>query len=367
MADTTTKKIFINARFLTKSVTGVERYALELVKALDFLIDAGKINPKMFRFILIAPKETRYELELKHLLIRHIGHLNGHLWEQLELPFYTRGELLISLCNTGPLLKRCQVATIHDAATFSCPQAYSLAFRIFYQLLLTGLGVTSKKVLTVSLFSQKELIDHCRISKGKLQVIYEGKEHALAAKPDYSILREHNLLNKVFVLAVGSINPNKNFRSIALAVKLLGNINFELVIAGSTNPKVFSKLPAPLPNDVKHLGYVSDGELRALYEHATCFIYPSFYEGFGLPPLEAMACGCPVIVSNTASLPEVCGEAAIYCDPEDPEDIAEKIRHLLSNEALQKELQQKGLERAKQFTWERCAMETFAAISKFAS
>lgn len=112
------------------------------------------------------------------------------------------------------------------------------------------------------------------------------------------------------------------------------------------------------------MGYVSDAELRALYEHAACFVYPSFYEGFGLPPLEAMACGCPVIVSNAASLPEVCGDAALYCNPCSPEDIAEKISLLMADPRLREDLRQKGLERAKQFTWEKCARETFAIIEK---
>jgi glycosyltransferase involved in cell wall biosynthesis len=102
-------------------------------------------------------------------------------------------------------------------------------------------------------------------------------------------------------------------------------------------------------------GYVSDTELRALYENAACFVYPSFYEGFGLPPLEAMTCGCPVVVSRAASLPEVCGDAAVYCDPGDPADIARGIDQVLANSAVQEDLRRRSLERARSFSWKRAA------------
>jgi glycosyltransferase involved in cell wall biosynthesis len=106
---------------------------------------------------------------------------------------------------------------------------------------------------------------------------------------------------------------------------------------------------------VKHVGYVSDAELRALYEHAHGFVHPSYYEGFGLPPLEAMACGCPVLVSNTASMPEVCGNAALYFDAHDSADLADKVRQLMQDEALRQRLRQSGLERAEHFAWRKCA------------
>ena len=358
------KQIFINARFLTQPVTGVQRYAVEFVKSLDKLIDSGVIDAAQYSFVMLAPREIKYALDLKHIPLSCTGFLKGHPWEQLELPFYSKGGLLVSLCNAGPLIKCRQTVTIHDAAVFGFPRAYSLAFRAWYKVLLTGLGRVGKKIFTDSLFSKEELVRYCHINENKIQVVPLGKEHIFASRQNYAILQKHNLTNRKYVIAVSSMSPNKNFHSIIRAIELLGDSEYDIVIAGGVNPKVFSRSPAPFPESVKHVGYVSDGELRALYEHAACFVYPSFYEGFGLPPLEAMACGCPVIVSNTASLPEVCGDAVLYCDPDNPEDIADKIKQLMNDEALRETLRQKGLARASLFTWEKCTRDTFEEIKE---
>ena len=195
-------------------------------------------------------------------------------------------------------------------------------------------------------------------------MIYEGKEHVSAVAVDMKILREHGLVGRPFVLAVSSTSPNKNFRSVVRAVELLGDVDFEVVIAGGANPRVFSRSETSLPDSVKHVGYVSDGELRALYENATCFVFPSFYEGFGLPPLEAMARGCPTIASGAASMPEVCGDAALYCDPGDPADIAKQIQGVMENEDLRRDLSRKGLRRAERFSWDRCARETLDVVGE---
>ena len=355
-------KIQINARFLTQPVTGVQRYAVHLVKALDDLLDRGLIDPKRFLFVLLAPREIRYALPLKHIPLKRVGHLSGHLWEQFELPFYARGGLLLNLCNAAPLFKRNQIVTIHDASVFATPNAYSYFFRTWYKILLTVLGKTARKIMTDSSFSKTELIRYAGMDDRKIEVIALGAEHVFSTNTDETILKRHEIGRKPFVLAVGSMNPNKNFDGIVRAIERLGDAPFDIVIAGGVNPRVFGSARPVLPAAVKHLGYVNDGELRTLYEHASCFVYPSLYEGFGLPPLEAMACGCPVIVSRSASLPEVCGDAAVYCDPDDPKDIAEKITMLMNDSTLREKLRGKGMERARQFRWDRCARETAALM-----
>jgi len=353
--------IYINARFLTQSVTGVQRYAIELVKSIDCLIDRGEFGNGEFTFILLSPPSRIHQLSLKHIQIRKVGFLEGHLWEQFELPFYARNGLLINLCNTAPIMKRNQIITIHDVSVYAVPRTYSLAFRTWYKLLFRIAGTTSQRIITDSHFSKREIVRYCKIKPSKIQAIYLGKEHIDGQNADLNY-KATIKGEKSFILAVSSMSPNKNFRSIIRAIEMLGETDFDIVIAGGTNPKVFGSSDPLDLSDYRYLGYVNDSELRALYESADCFIYPSFYEGFGLPPLEAMASGCPVIVSDAASLPEVCGDAALYCDPRSPKNIAEKIRQLMDDPDLRERLRAKGLKRAKQFTWEKCARETIAVI-----
>jgi glycosyltransferase involved in cell wall biosynthesis len=357
-------QLLINGRFLTQSVTGVQRYAIELVKAIDELMQQGVIDAAKYSAKLLVPRHAKTELNLKHIPVRPVGRLQGQLWEQCELPFYARGAPLFNPCNTAPLLKRDQVVTIHDAAVRAVPQGFSVAFRAWYGLLLPLLGKTVRKIVTVSDFSKAELVHYFHVLPSKCAVIAEGKEHIRGRERDVSVLERHRLNARPFILAVSSLNPNKNFAAIVKAVELMPDAHFDVVIAGGANPRVFSSAGMKLPAFVKHVGYVTDGELRVLYESAACFVYPSLYEGFGLPPLEAMACGCPVIVSTAASLPEVCGDAALYCDPLSPYDIATQIRLLMSDGWLREQMRKRGLIRAQQFSWSQCARETWRAIGE---
>lgn len=362
-----TTQVFINARFLTQPVTGIQRYGRELVKALDELLERGLAGAARYTFILLAPRASRTDhdgLGLRHLELRWVGRLRGHLWEQLELPLYVRGGLLLSPGQVGPLLKRKQIVTIHDASVFAVPQGFSVPFRTWHRILGIGLGRVASGVVTDSTFSSHELRRYCGIEERKLRVIPLGVEHIRSVVPDYGVLDRHGLGRRPFVLGASSLNPNKNFHGISAAVRLLGERDYDVVIAGGANPRVFAGMDGGVPADVKYLGYMTDGELRALYDRASCFVYPSFYEGFGLPPLEAMACGCPVIVSDTASLPEVCGQAALYCDPRAPADIAGKIDALMRNPALRCEMRRRGLEQVREFTWERCARMMLAVVDE---
>ena len=355
----------INGRFLTQETTGVQRYAIELVKALDRLVGEADSAVEPYTFELISPRgKLQQDLGLENIPVRQVGRLGGHLWEQLELPRHVRGRILLSLCNAAPLAKRNQIVTVHDAAVFANPQNFSFRFRAWYKLLLVGLGRMAARVATVSSFSKKELVHYCKIPEAKLRVTLEGGEHVLSMPADETILRQQALEQKSFVLAVSSLSPNKNFQAVVRASELLDDVGFDVVVAGGTNPRIFSRSGQSLPSSVKHVGYVSDGELRALYEHAACFVYPSFYEGFGLPPLEAMTCGCPTIASETASMPEVCGDAVLYCNPNDPSGIARKIRQLMGDGRLRENLRAKGLQRARRFSWESCARETVSVVDE---
>ena len=366
--------IMINGRFLTQSVTGVQRVAMEAVRMLDEMLDSGEIDRSQYRFEMLVPSGKRQEVELRHIPVREAGRMSGHLWEQLELPLLTRGKLLVNLCGPAPLAKRQQIVTIHDAAIFANRENFSLVFRSWYRLMFTAFRIASRKVITVSHFSKSEIQRYCGIGERKIAVHHLGVDHMAKTIADHAILAKHGLTPGNYVLGVSSRSPNKNFDAIVKAISHLGNTTYDCVIVGGANAQVFgqaevsgvngettdagekerteattaTKQPG---NRVKLLGYVSDSELKALYEHAGCFIYPSFYEGFGLPPIEAMSCGCPVIVSQAASLPEVCGPHAIYCDPHQYTDLAEKIHQVMGDEALRDSLRERGLAHAEGYRW----------------
>jgi glycosyltransferase involved in cell wall biosynthesis len=356
-------KVYINARFLTHSVSGVQRYAIELLKALDKSIKSKDIDLGKISVTLLSPKNIKFELKLENISLKLVGSFSGHLWEQIELPFYALDGILVNLCNTGPLISKSQVLTIHDMAEFSIPANFSFQFRTGYQLLHKLLSKRVKRIISVSLFSKNEILKYCHIEPSKISVIYESGDHMSDLEADDSIIQKYNLLEKPFILAVSTINPNKNFSSILKAAEFLKDMDYNFVIAGRKSD-IFNQSDNQSLSKAIYVGFVTDSELKALYNHAACFIFPSFYEGFGLPPLEAMSCGCPVIVSETTALPEICGNSALYCNPYSPEDIGIKLRELLSSKSLQNSLRQSGLECAKQYSWKTCAKETYKVITE---
>jgi glycosyltransferase involved in cell wall biosynthesis len=354
-------KIYINARFLTQTVTGVQRYAIELVKEIDRLIEQGLINSNQYQFFLLSPNNVITKLELKHICHKVIGKLKGHLWEQFELPLYSREGMLINMCNTGPAFKKNQIVTIHDAAVFSSPEGFSFAFRNWYKFLLTRLGKSSKKIITVSHFSKKELIHNCKIEEEKIEVTYLGIDHIHRIQAAQGILEKYQLQSP-YILAVCAMNPNKNFKMIFDVLPELEGHNLKVVIVGSKNSRVFGEQDTPHSDAVHWLGYVSDEELLALYEHAAGFIFPSLYEGFGLPPLEAMALGCPVVVSSRASITEICGDAGLYFNPLVPQEAAAHLIEIATNLELGQKMSVRGKEHSAFFSWNKCAKDTVNII-----
>ena len=348
-------RVFINGRFLSQTVTGVQRAALETVRALDRL--AATQDPVLLGLEgeVLAPPTARSLNGLTRIPVRRVGFSSGHLWEQVELPWHARSGILVSLANAAPLVTRRQCVTLHDASVFAVPESYSPAYLAWYRVLTPGLGRRAERIVTDSAFSRGELVRHAGIREDKIRVVPLGAEHILAVPCDVQVLAERGLGARPFILAVSSHGPHKNLRALCEATRNLDPEAFDVVVAGGSNQRVFDAASAPWPEHVKRLGYVTDAQLRALYSHAACFVYPSVYEGFGLPPLEAMLCGCPVVVSRAASLPEVCGDAAVYCDPHDPADIARSITAVMGNDALRNNMKSRGYQRAREFTWDRSA------------
>jgi glycosyltransferase involved in cell wall biosynthesis len=264
------------------------------------------------------------DFQLKNIQCKNVGWLSGHLWEQLFLPLFSFKGVLLNLCNTAPILSGLKLVVIHDASVFAMPHCFSLFFRLFYRFLWSVLVKTSKAVVTVSRFSQSELAKYCRVSPQNITVIPCGRD--------------------------------------------IKGFPYDIVIAGGTNARVFKTDTITMNSGkIKQLGYVTDEELKALYENAGCFVYPSLYEGFGLPPLEAMSCGCPVIMARSSSLPEVGGESVVYCDPHSHLDIAAKIEMMMSDEEMRKKYSRLGLQQAEKYSWKKAAKSYFEIIEKMAN
>ena len=321
--------ILINARFLGQSLTGVQRYARETLHALDDLLteraDSTAPTP-----IAIAPRGTPRPA-LKTIGFESCGPFTGHLWEQTTLFARSRGHLLVSFGPTGPLLKRRQVVTIHDAGVDAVPASYSRAFRTWYKFLLPRLLRRAPAVMTVSAFSRGEIVRRFGASLERVHVSGEGWEHVLRVEPDPSVLERHELSRGRYVLAVGSRAPHKNFEVIGHALAKLENFPLPIAIAGGVNRSIFGQGSLRSHAALRWLGPVNDRELRALYENASAFVFPSLYEGFGLPPLEALALGCPVIAARAGAVPEVCGDAVRYFAPRDAGELAAHLESVLAH------------------------------------
>jgi glycosyltransferase involved in cell wall biosynthesis len=353
--------VYINGRFLTQKTTGVQRVAEEILKNLDKCLGEQNIKAK---FIILIPKNVIKQLDLKNIETRKVDFLKGHLWEQAVLPWITRKSFLINFCNTGPLFKKNQSVFIHDAAIQSAPNGFSKKFIYWYKIIYKLLGSNARNIVTVSNFSKEELINYYPKMENKISVVYNGANHVLDIKHDDEILKKHGLVDKNFILAVSSANPNKNFKVIMDAVSKMKDFEGEVIIAGGKQGNVFSDNTLEFNEKCKWVGYVSDEELVSLYKNAKVFVFPSIYEGFGLPPLEAMSLGCPVISSNKASMPEVLQDHAIYFDATKPEELVERINLIFSNQKLVEGLSRGGQAYAQTFTWEKAANELVDIIKR---
>ena len=340
----------VNGQFLTRNATGVDRYAREILKAMDVLIGEGNPLAAGLTLDILCPAGTLEVSPFTNIPIRPLPRAPGHFWEQFILPGYIRGGLL-SLCNTGPLILSRQIVCIHDLNSRITPESYGLMFRAVYRVLVPALGHRAAQIVTVSRFSQK-IIERFDIKPAdEIEVIHDGYEHVLGWNPDHSRLTSADLPSP-FVLLVGSKAPHKNVAIIhSIAVELAAR-DIYVVVAGGEDASVYARQNSgPLPPNVRHLGRVNDDDLAYLYRHALCLVFPSRTEGFGLPVLEAMALGCPVISSDAASLPEVCGEAALYASPDDAAAWLAAIGRMASEPLLRERLAAAGPKRAKTFSW----------------
>lgn len=336
--------IYVNGRFTAQSLSGVQRFAIELTRALQ------RLQGQDVRLLVPPGGPGAWAGAVE------VGRLHGQAWEQWDLPRHAAEGLLINLGNVAPLLARRQIVVIHDAGVFSTPEAYSWKFRLWYKALQTLLVRRGVPVVTVSEFSRTEILRHLRAAPGQVHVIPEGADHMNRMEADTTVLAANELKPGHFVFAVGNLAAHKNLPALGLLAERLAQRGAVLVVAGKLGGKAFQSGAGPeLPRAARYIGRVSDEQLKALYQAAACFVFPSRYEGFGLPAVEAMASGCPVVAADIAALRETCGDAARFCDPLSPAHIAETVLEVYDDAALRERLRQAGLARTREMTWDRAA------------
>lgn len=341
-------KIAVNGRFEGQIRSGVQRYA-------------GEIASRLSRHIRFIRPRSWWGA----------GAAAGHAWEQLALPWELNGELLWSPCNTGPLVQRRQVLTVHDLATFDHPEWFAPRFAAYYQFLLPKLIPRVRGVICVSEFTRAQVIARWPAVGSRTTVVSPGVSAGLVrpALTDLErVLKTFGLEAGSYLLCVASFEPRKNHARLLEAWSVIAErFHIPLVLAGQAGrEQVFQAIESVEQKWVRSLGPVSDAVLPALYSGARAFVFPSLYEGFGIPPLEAAACGTPVIASNHPALREALGPAARYCDPLDTDSIAQAISDVLNSAGLREELAGLGNERVRLFSWDRAASETWDVLRRFA-
>lgn len=343
--------LYVNARFLTQNITGVQRFAVNIA------LELKKANRNI---VFLTPKNIIQKELAEKLDAQIVGISTGHAWEQLDLPLYLHKKskpLLLNLTNTAPILYNNKVVTLHDIIFIKYPQSFSKKFLLWYNFFVPAVLSKAKHIITVSNFSKNDIVSHFNISKDYISVVYnavdkvfidEQKEVTEYQKGDY-------------FLAVSSPNYHKNFERLIEAFILFNasyDNRFKLKIIGSLSSAFksdYGKLSCE-DSSIEFLGRVTDLELKGLYSSAKAFLFPSLYEGFGIPPLEAQACGCIVLSSNAASLPEVLDNSAIFFDPLCVQDMKSAMNKLvsLSNDE-RKNIYIKALCNLERYSWEKSA------------
>lgn len=326
------KNIYINGKFLCQRITGVQRYASELLKQFD------EINDARYKFHIIMPSDVVTRIEFKNIDVIQTKGKAGYFWEQITLPRICRklkAENLLNFCNVAPILFPGS-CVIHDIGVIDAPKGFSFRQRIVYKI-INRLNIRKyKKVITVSSCMKARIEEYYGIKD--VGVVFTGKEHLYGYQPVKPSFIDNF---KDYYLAVGSMNPNKNFKSIVRLAKLNPDENF--IIAGG-NARSFAKEKLDLSENLYFTGYLKDEELSYLYKNCKAFLFPSVYEGFGLPPIEALCSGCKRVLCNDIPVLREIGEG-LYTFTDF--DKAEKISDI--------EFIEPDLSKLEKYSWEKSA------------
>lgn len=358
------RKIQLNGKFLSAAPTGVHRVAAELGDAIAALIAEGHPAVAGLELEIVAPKNGMAQAEKMLAPVLCISPFNGILWEQIALPLRRGKGLLLSLCNIAPILSRNAVTMIHDVQVLLSPQSYRPAFRLWYRLVQPLIVRRQRHILTVSEFSRSEIVRAGLCQKEKITVIHNGVDHILRIESDDAAIDRLEIERGSYVVALANTQLHKNIAVLMQAFADPALPGLRLVLFGGATAADFLAAGTAVPQSAIFAGRISDAELRGLLENALCLAFPSTTEGFGLPPLEAMLLGCPVIAAPCGALPEVCGDAALYARPDDAGAWTQAIAQLAGDAGLRARMKLSGREWAGRFTWRASAIKLAQVLSQ---
>ncbi len=363
MTNNTHMNIAINTLGTSSLKVGTGRYAVNLIKELQL------ISKKTNYFIFVNDLNKDYYKSNKNFKLINVGRFGSNnffriFWEQFILPFKLKKlsiSVLHSLGFVSPIIKTTkQIVTIHDTTFFTHSEHHTLLKRIYYKFIIPLCARKADLISADSENTKQDIIKLFKIDANKIKTIHLGVEEIFKKQVNNSVLKKHNI-NKDYILFVGMIEPRKNIPNLIKAFSQIRK-DLQLVIVGKKGwhyEEIFKLVEdSDLKQRIIFTGYVSDEELVHIYSSAKVFVYPSFYEGFGLPVLEAMACECPAITANISSMKEIAENAAILINPNSVKDIKNAVEKILSNTTLRNELIKKGLKRAKEFTWKNTAKKS---------
>jgi glycosyltransferase involved in cell wall biosynthesis len=341
--------LYINGKFLGAGLNGVHRTAAQYSSQL--IEHAGRAGHTV-RLVTprAVPSDPAFPLLQPEVVKGRFG--SGQGWEMLTLPRVARGHLLVNFCNLAPMLHGNSVVMIHDAQTFLYPADYTGRQAAAYRLLLPRIGARARRILTVSEFSRRSLAQHGVGRLDKIDVVHNGTDHILDTPAEPGILGDLGVTAGRYVMVVGSSKGYKNIARVFAAMDHPDLRDVPLVVAGGPGAEAYAARGWAIPKNARFSGFIPDGALRALYEGAAVFAFPSLTEGFGLPPIEAMHCGAPVVAARAGAMPEVCGDAALLVDPDETGAWQDALRRVLSDPDLAADLRTRGTARAATLSWQ---------------
>ncbi|HUD30179.1 MAG TPA: glycosyltransferase family 1 protein [Novosphingobium sp.] len=352
--------IAINGKFLGAPLNGVHRTAAHFSEQL--VRRAASAYP--VRVLAPRPAKVHPEFPQMQVEVEPGSFGSGQGWEWFTLPSKARGSLLVNFCNLAPLAHGNSVVMIHDAQTFLYPEDYGGRQAVAYRRLLPWIARRARRILTVSGFARDSLAAHGVGTLDKIDVVHNGTDHILAAAEDRGVLRRNGLGPGGYVLTVGSTKGYKNIRTVFEALRASLPGGHRLVVAGGPGEACYRKAGLSPPAGTVFTGFVSDAELRALYAGAAVFVFPSLTEGFGLPPLEAMQCGAPVVAARAGAMPEVCGDGALFVEPTDARAYRKAIEALLACPEIADALRARGSARARRLSWDAAGERLYDVIGR---